>query len=85
MENLIQENLDLRNIVAKLNADNIQLKTTLAQARINCATRLRTYILRDSRLPEPCVKRLNAAFAKSTDNSGLKEAINAERKLVGAQ
>lgn len=34
--------------------------------------------MREAMLPGASVDRLNRAFAQSTDNAGLKEAINAE-------
>jgi hypothetical protein len=59
-----------------------QLREALHQERVAHAATHRKYILRDSQLPAPCVKRLEAAFAQSTDNSGLKEAINVELKFL---
>lgn len=38
--------------------------------------------LKESKLPEPCVKRISEAFSASTDNAGLKEAINVEVEYI---
>lgn len=57
-----------------------QLKAALHQAQIARAATERKYILRDANLPFPCVERLEKAFATSTDNAGLKQAINCEKR-----
>jgi hypothetical protein len=62
--------------------ENQQLKVALHQVQIARAATERKYILRDSHLPEPCVKRLDAAFTNSTDNAGLKQAIHAEERFL---
>ena len=56
------------------------LRDALAQERLDHAATKRGYMLRDSGLPAASVERLSAAFAKSTDNAGLKEAINCEKR-----
>jgi hypothetical protein len=90
MENIIQENVHLRSIVSKQNStvarletENTELKATITEVRIAAAKKERDRLLKESGLPEPCVKRLHEAFAKSTDNAGLKSAINVEKR--GAQ
>jgi len=86
MENVIQENVTLRGIVTKQNnnivelqADNDSLKKSVHQLRIDKAKIERDLLLKESKLPEPCVKRLQAAFATSADNAGLRSAIKIER------
>jgi hypothetical protein len=69
-------------VIAFLERENIQLKTRIHQERIAHAATERKYILRDSGLPVASVNRLNDAFKSSTDNTGLKEAINCERRTL---
>jgi hypothetical protein len=77
IEVLLNEALD--TIKAK-EAENVSLKATIHQLRITAAKRERDEALKAANLPKPCVFRLNEAFAKSTDNAGLKEAINCEKR-----
>ena len=59
---------------------NVELKAALHQAQIHKATAERRHILYLSGLPQVSVDRLHVAFAKSTDNAGLREAINVEKR-----
>ena len=59
-----------------------QLKVALHQMQIDKAAEHRANILREAMLPASSIDRLNAAFATSTDNAGLKQAINAEWRHV---
>jgi hypothetical protein len=60
----------------------VSLQEQLRQQQIAFARCERDGILKASRLPEPCVKRINDAFAKSIDNAGLKQAIHAEERYL---
>lgn len=64
--------------------ENKSLKLALHIARVAKARSEREMRLRNSGLPEQARDRLHMAFAKSTDNAGLKEAINVELRR-GAQ
>jgi len=64
---------------------NTQLKTRIHQMQIDKAKVTRDGVLREARLPEPCVRRLHEAFATSTDNAGLKQAINVEKRANNIQ
>jgi hypothetical protein len=57
------------------------LKASLHVKDITIARLRRAEILRASDLPADATERLNAAFAMSVDNHGLREAINVERKV----
>lgn len=59
-----------------------ELETKLNEAAVATAKAQRDGQLKESGLPEPSVKRISEAFAKSTDNAGLKEAISTEEKYV---
>ncbi len=72
----------MTSLEEQLIEENKQLKVAIHQVQVARAATERKYILRDSHLPEPCVKRLDAAFANSTDNAGLKQAINVELKFL---
>lgn len=77
--------LKLNEALAKVKAlevENTQLKEAVSAGRIAIAAAERGTQLTASKLPEPCTKRINEAFAKSTDNAGLKEAINVESDYV---
>jgi hypothetical protein len=69
---------DLTEVANKLMVENEQLKATIHELTIDRARIERHYKILESKLPEPCVKRLNEAFKTSTDNAGLKQAINCE-------
>jgi hypothetical protein len=71
---LVEENAALSRIVT-------QLKVALHQSQVDHATTKRQYILMGSGLSEQSCERLNRAFGNSTDNGGLKEAINCERRM----
>jgi hypothetical protein len=91
MENIIQENVQLRNLVSKqqttiarLETENAELKKVVTKATTMYANSVRDKILKESGLPEPSVERIRKAFP-GTDLGGLKQAINTERKLAGVQ
>jgi hypothetical protein len=71
---LTEENAALTRIIT-------QLKVALHQAQVAHATTKRQHILMGSGLSEQSCERLNRAFCNSTDNGGLKEAINCERRM----
>jgi hypothetical protein len=60
----------------------ITLKEIVRRLQIALAKAERDGVLKESRLPEPCVARIEAAFAKNIDNAGLKQAINAELRYI---
>lgn len=68
--------------ITTLETENTQLKEAVTAGKIGIAKAERTAQLTEAKLPEPCTKRLQEAFAKSTDNAGLKEAINVEAEYV---
>lgn len=71
---LLDENAALTRTVTAL-------KAALHQERINHATTKRQFTLKEAGLSAQSCERLNRAFATSTDNTGLKEAINCERRI----
>lgn len=82
MESLeIQLNKALEQ-VKTLTVENTSLKEAVSAGKVATAKAEREGQLKESKLPAPCVTRINEAFAKSTDNAGLKEAINAESEYV---
>lgn len=70
--------------IARLEQENAGLKVTIHELQIAKAASERADMLRDSMLPGVSVARLNNAFANSTDNAGLKQAINAELRYMRA-
>ena len=56
------------------------LRGALHQERVAHAATRRAWTLKESGLPQSSIDRLHVAFAKSTDNAGLREAINVEKK-----
>lgn len=77
----VQLNEALAQITVK-DAEILSLKEAVTNGKVATAAADRASQLKESKLPEPCSKRINEAFAKSTDNAGLKEAINAEADYV---
>lgn len=77
----VQLNEALDVIKAK-DAEIVTLKEAVNKQQIATAKAERDGQLKESKLPVPCVNRLSEAFAKSTDNAGLKEAINVEAEYV---
>lgn len=65
-----------------LETENTQLKEAVTTSKVATAKAERASQLKESKLPEPCVKRIDEAFGKSTDNAGLKEAINVENEYI---
>jgi hypothetical protein len=59
-----------------------ELREMVKQLRVALAKCERDGILKASRLPESCVKRIEAGFANSIDNAGLRQAVNAERRHI---
>jgi len=68
--------------IETLKTENGQLKEAVTAGKVAAAKAEREGQLKESKLPEPCTKRINEAFAKSTDNAGLKEAINTEVEYI---
>lgn len=66
-------------------AEIISLKQAVRTKQLTIASVQRDWKLEKAGLPEPCVLRLRVAFANSTDNAGLKEAINVEKRKAGMQ
>ena len=58
----------------------VSLRHALTQARLEAAAIKRKHILKEAMLEAESITRLERAFTNSTDNAGLKEAINAERR-----
>lgn len=56
------------------------LRSELHKARVERAACERKYILKECGLPEDAKQRLDDAFKTSTDNAGLKQAINCEKR-----
>jgi hypothetical protein len=56
------------------------LKTTVHTLRIENAKLLRESQMKEAGLSPEAIKRLHEAFANSTDNAGLKQAINVEKR-----
>lgn len=75
----------LNEAIAKVTAietENKQLKEAVTEGKKATAKAERGKQLIEAKLPEPCVKRIDEAFSNSTDNSGLKEAINVEAEYI---
>lgn len=68
--------------ITALETENKQLKEAVVSGKIEKAKAERANQLKESKLPAPCVARLEEAFKNSTDNAGLKEAINVESDYV---
>lgn len=68
--------------IKTLTLENTQLKEAVSTGKIATAKAERDGQLKESKLPAPCVARLSEAFKASTDNAGLKEAINVESEYV---
>ena len=62
-------------------AEIVTLKKVIHEKQIIIAKTERDGKLKESGLPAGAVARLHAAFAQSTDNAGLKQAINCERRM----
>lgn len=69
-------------LVATRDAEIVSLKEAVTNHKKAAAKAERDSQLKESKLPEPCVKRIGEAFKESTDNAGLKEAINVEAEYV---
>jgi hypothetical protein len=61
-------------------AEIAKLKTVIHTQQITLARLERDGVLLASGLSEDSIARLNAAFATSTNNSGLKQAIHVESR-----
>jgi hypothetical protein len=77
----VQLNEALELVKAK-DAEIATLKESVNKQQKATAKAERATQLKESKLPEPCIVRIDAAFANSTDNAGLKEAINVEAEYV---
>jgi len=56
------------------------LKSTIHRKQLIIASIQRDWQMKEAKLSGDSIKRLHEAFATSTNNAGLKEAINVERK-----
>lgn len=56
----------------------LSLKQVIHKKSLIIATMERNWMLKEARVSPESAKRLHAAFANSTNNSGLREAINVE-------
>lgn len=61
----------------------VSLKRVIHQKQIKITNIERDWKLKDAGLPAESIARIHQAFAGSTNNNGLKEAINVERKIYG--
>lgn len=77
----VQLNESLAKITV-LETENGQLKEAITNGKKATAKAERDAQLKESKLPEPSVKRISESFANSADNAGLKEAINTENEYV---
>lgn len=77
----IQLNRSLEN-VKFLERQIVSLRRAVTDAVIRATTAERRHILYLSGLPQESVDRLHISFATSTDNAGLKQAINIEKRRV---
>lgn len=71
----------MQSLEVRLNealAEIEQLKARVTEERIRATRAEREMRFRAAGVPQPAKDRLHAAFATSTDNAGLKEAINVE-------
>jgi len=66
--------------IGQLTGENIELKKVIHEKQITIAKIERDGVLKVANLSPDSVDRLHKAFATSTNNAGLKEAINVERK-----
>jgi hypothetical protein len=64
-------------------AEIASLKTTVQTLRIENARITRDGLLKEAHLPSNTINRLHEAFATSTDNAGLRQAINVEKRRLG--
>lgn len=78
MISLEQQVNQLKQENAVLVEANASLKRTITSTRIECARTIRKEFLRVAGLSQEACVRLEKAFRDSTDNAGLKEAINCE-------
>ena len=67
-------------LLAARDAEIATLKKVIHEKQITIAKNERDGVLLASNLTPEAITRLHAAFAKSTDNAGLKQAINCERR-----
>ena len=69
-------------LLSARDAEIVTLKKVIHEKQITIAKIERDGVLLASNLMPEAITRLHAAFAKSTDNAGLKQAINCERRGV---
>ncbi|HKV79768.1 MAG TPA: hypothetical protein VJP02_16585 [Candidatus Sulfotelmatobacter sp.] len=79
---LLDENATLTRIIDACKGEIASLKLTVHQERVAHAATKRADILSEAMLPAESIARLNRAFAQSTDNAGLPQAINCEHRHV---
>lgn len=82
MESIEVKYNQLKEANTRLEAENKQLKEAITAGKVATAKAERTSLMKEAKLPEPCVVRLEEAFKASTDNAGLKEAINVEAEYI---
>jgi hypothetical protein len=71
----------MKSIEVQLNEALTEIQQ-LKEVLIARTAEVRSYVLKQSGLPAPCVARIEKAFSKSIDNGGLKQAINAELRYL---
>jgi hypothetical protein len=69
--------------IAFLEKENKELKAAITTQRRQTARANRELLFRERNLPVDIKERLHQVFSSSTDNAGLKEAINVELKRGG--
>lgn len=68
--------------IGELTGETIELKKVIHQKQITIAFLQRDWLLKEAKLPADSITRIHQAFEKATNNDGLKQAINVERKKV---
>jgi hypothetical protein len=61
------------------------LREEITEYKLAYAKLERFYTLKACKLPQDCMRRINRAFSKSLDNSGLQQAINVEFAWLAKQ
>lgn len=84
MKNIETQLHEAHELLKAKDAEIVTLKRVIHQKQIAHANVQRDWQLKEAGLLPDSITRLHAAFATSTDNAGLKEAINVERKRYGS-
>lgn len=66
--------------IKRQDAEIASLKKAVHGRQITIARNYREALLKEVNLSQDSIKRLMGAFATSTDNAGLKQAINVEQR-----